>query len=163
MINMKKHIIVLNASLIIFIIMNILINFIHSGINVLFTVFFYASFMIALVALYFIINEIVKKNVNNIPDDIENKVLYAKENNLVSKKSFFISYDKEFEDGIYFTWKFSIILSLISIPLYFSYGFFKDYTVIQYQYLILIIASILALQIVVKLLVELKIIKVKLM
>ena len=160
---MKKHIIVLNVSLVIFIIMNFLVNFISGGINPLLTVFFYASFCMALVALYFIINEIVKKNVNKIPAEVEDKVLYAKENNLVSKKSFFISYDKEFEDGIYFTWKFSIILSLISIPLYFSFGFFKDYTVIQYQYLILIIATILAVQVVVKLLVELKIIKVKLM
>ena len=83
---MKKHIIVLNVSLVIFIIMNFLINFISGGLNPLFTVFFYASFMIALAALYYIINEIVKKNVNNIPDDIEDKVLYAKENNLVSKK-----------------------------------------------------------------------------
>ena len=105
--------------------MNFLVNFISGGINPLLTVFFYASFCMALVALYFIINEIVKKNVNEIPAEVEDKVAYAKENNLVSKKSFFISYDKEFEDGIYFTWKFSIILSLISIPLYFSFGFFS--------------------------------------
>jgi len=159
---MKKHIIVFNVSLIIFIVMNILINNIFGGINPLLTVLFYASFMIALVALYFIINEHIKQNVFDIPEGVE-PLEYQKNNNLKSKESFFINYAGEFDYKIYFTWKFSIILSALSIPLYISYYYFKRYAVIQYQYLILIFATILALQIIVKALIELGVIKVKLM
>ena len=159
---MKKHVIVFSISLVIFIVMNILINNIFGGINPLLTVIFYASFMLALAALYFIINEHIKENVHVIPEG-EDPLEYAKNNNLVSKKSFFISYDREFSNGIYFTWKFSIILSSLSIPLYISYYYFKKYAVIQYQYLILIAATILALQVIVKALIELGVIKVKLM
>ena len=59
---MKKHFIFTIINLIFFITCNIIINYITGGLNILFTVLFYATWLFALIGIYFVIHDYVNQN-----------------------------------------------------------------------------------------------------
>ncbi len=95
---MKKYYIFSIINLIAFIICNIFINYTDGGINILFTVFFFISWYLALIGIYFILHEHVKENmigdIDNIRTHEFDVIINYLDNDFISTEVYEILGDK---------------------------------------------------------------------
>lgn len=135
---MKRDYLFSIINLILFIICNILINYVTGGVNILITVFFYMTWSFSLIGVYFILHEYVK-TLNN------NTIIFSKKEN----------------GDYYFSYPMCIILFLIGIVFFLAWYYVNRFGAIQYEMFSIINGVILVSQIVIKVLIDLKIIRVR--
>lgn len=196
---MRRDYIFTAINLVLFITFNILINFTAGGINILFTFFFFITWALALIGLYFIIHNYVKKNKIgdienisnyefelsynylynknktkevmeilgddiNLPDSKLERKIYDKlleERNLSYKKSMFFSFQNEYTSGVYLSYPLCILLFILGVISFLIYPYFDRYGLVQYENFTIINGVILVSQILIRFLVDLKIIRIR--
>ena len=135
---MRKDYLFSIINLILFIACNILINYLTGGLNILFTVFFYITWSFSLIGVFFILHEYVKKLENN-------NLFFTKNKNGI----FYLSYP------------LCIILLLFGIISFISWYYFNRFGAIQYEMFSLINGVILVSQILVRILIDLNIVRIR--
>ena len=135
---MRKDYLFSIINLILFIVCNILINYLTGGLNILFTVFFYITWSFSLIGLFFILHEYVKTLDNNTVIFTKNKA-----------QVYYLSYPV------------CMILLMFGIISFTSWNYFNRFGAIQYEMFSLINGVILSSQILVRILIDLNIIRIR--
>ena len=134
--SMRKHALFSIINLILFITCNILINYLTGWQNILITVFFYITWSFALIGVYFMLHEYA----NTLEED----------NLFFSKRS---------AEKYYLSYKVCIVLLLLGVVCFIAWFYFNKFGAIQYEMFTLINGVILSSQILVRVLIDLNIIR----
>ncbi len=100
----------------------------------------------------------------NLPKNKLERKIYDKlleDNNLKYKESIFFSYQNEFTTGVYLSYPICFLLFSLGIVFFISYFYFDRYGLVQYENFAIINGVILVSQILIRILIDLKIIRFK--